>query len=62
MSYSSLTEEYITTTIRSISDTRQQITFLIAPRLSTIMHAEAIYILEKGKIVEIGSHENLLLH
>jgi ATP-binding cassette, subfamily B, bacterial len=29
-------------------------------RLSTIMHADVIYVLEKVKIVETGSHINLL--
>jgi ATP-binding cassette subfamily B protein len=56
----SLTEDDITQTIRQISATREQITILIAHRLSTIMHAGTIYVLEKGKIVETGSHDMLV--
>lgn len=56
----SLTEEEITTTIREISDSRQQMTILIAHRLSTVMHADVIYVLEKGTISEAGSHDELL--
>ncbi len=59
-SLDSLTEEDITNTIRNISTRRDQISILIAHRLSTIMHAEVIHVLEKGKIVEKGSHQNLL--
>lgn len=57
----SLTEEDITTTIREISASREQMTILIAHRLSTVMHADIIYVLEKGKIAETGSHDELLL-
>jgi ATP-binding cassette subfamily B protein len=56
----SLTEEAITETVRSISAERQQITILIAHCLSTIMHADTIYVLEKGRITEAGSHDALL--
>jgi ATP-binding cassette, subfamily B, bacterial len=35
-------------------------TILIAHRLSTVMHADRIYDLERGRIVEEGSHEDLL--
>jgi ATP-binding cassette, subfamily B, bacterial len=59
-SLDSITEDDITRTIRSISSSREQITILIAHRLSTVMHANVIYVLEKGRIVEIGSHANLL--
>lgn len=56
----SLTEEEITTTVREISADRRQMTILIAHRLSTIMHAGLIYVLEKGKISEMGTHAGLL--
>ncbi|WP_353719700.1 ABC transporter ATP-binding protein [Dyadobacter sp. 676] len=56
----SLTEEEISNTIRNITDQRQHITVMIAHRLSTIMYADRIYVLEKGQIVETGSHHALL--
>jgi ATP-binding cassette subfamily B protein len=56
----SLTEEEISTTIRSINEQRNHITIMIAHRLSTIMHADRIYVLERGKIIETGTHNSLL--
>ena len=35
---------------------------VIAHRLSTIEHADTVMVLEQGKIVEMGSHEDLLAH
>lgn len=59
-SLDSLTEEEITSTVRSISSKRQHITVLIAHRLSTIMHADTIFVLEHGQIIESGKHTELL--
>ena len=39
---------------------RNKIVLIIAHRLSTVKHADTIYVLEKGKIVESGSHEDLI--
>lgn len=39
---------------------KSRTTFVIAHRLSTIMSADKIVVLDKGKIVEMGSHSELL--
>ncbi|MCE3294394.1 MAG: Xenobiotic-transporting ATPase [Crocinitomicaceae bacterium] len=56
----SITETEITDTIKNIAGTRQHMMVLIAHRLSTIMHSDRIFVLEKGKVIETGTHEQLL--
>ena len=40
--------------------TKEKTTFIIAHRLSTIKKADKILVLEKGKIIEEGTHEELI--
>lgn len=62
-SLDSITEKAITDTIKKIEKAHQKlITVLVAHRLSTIAHADRIYVFEKGKIIETGTHESLVKH
>jgi len=59
-SLDSLTEEEISATIRDVSLREDMITILIAHRLSTVLHADKIYVLERGGIIESGKHSELI--
>ena len=59
-SLDSITEEEITRTIRHVGEDSNVMTILIAHRLSTVLHADRIYVLERGRIVEQGTHADLI--
>jgi ATP-binding cassette, subfamily B, bacterial len=56
----SITEAEITETIKELSQKTNSINVLVAHRLGTIMHADNIYVLEKGQIIEQGTHLELV--
>ena len=56
----SLTEQEVSRTIREVATDRRVMTVLIAHRLSTVLHADRIYVLERGHVVESGRHDELL--
>ena len=54
------TESIIQYAIEKLIEKRTSV--IIAHRLSTIRHADRILVLDKGKVAEIGSHDELLKH
>lgn len=52
------TQVHVNESLESLNVTR----IVIAHRISTIIHADHIYVLDKGKIVESGSYDELMEH
>ena len=57
-SMDSFTEALIQKAIKNI--TKKRTSIIIAHRLSTIKHADKIIVLEDGKVLESGSHSELI--
>jgi ABC-type multidrug transport system fused ATPase/permease subunit len=45
---------------RILTATRDCTTILISHRFSTVRHADRICVLEHGKVIELGSHDELM--
>ncbi|MEM7081842.1 MAG: ABC transporter ATP-binding protein [Pseudomonadota bacterium] len=52
------TEAAIQRALQAVSKNRT--TLIVAHRLSTIVHADCIYVMDRGKIVDTGTHEELI--
>ena len=54
-------ESQVQNAIDNIVKNKQITTIVIAHRLSTVKNADIIMFIDKGRIVEMGSHEELIL-
>jgi subfamily B ATP-binding cassette protein MsbA len=53
-------ERYVQSALHNL--TRNRTTLVIAHRLSTIVHADEILVVDRGRVIERGTHEELIKH
>jgi ABC-type multidrug transport system fused ATPase/permease subunit len=53
-------EKLVQESIDALQKSKQQTTIVIAHRLTTIMNADKIAVIDKGAVVELGKHDELL--
>ncbi len=58
-SLDSESEQYVQQTLKFLKDSKKTV-IIIAHRLSTIMNADEIIVLSEGKVIETGTHKELL--
>jgi ATP-binding cassette subfamily B protein len=54
------TEEEILSRLKSVM--RQRTSIIVSHRISTVRHADRIFVLERGRVVERGTHDELVRH
>ena len=61
-SLDSHTEKLIQDSLNSLIESHGKTVIAIAHRLSTLKHMDRVIVMNKGKIIEEGSHDRLLLN